>query len=145
MDWKKIYEEKKCSADEAVKRIKSGDHVVFGHCVSEPPVLVDAMVRNKELYHDVTINHMVSLGKGEYTLPENKEHFRFEGWFVGAGTRKSVAEGHGDFVPVFFHEIPEMIRRGIFKVDVVMVMVSKPDEDGNCSLGVASDYTMQIR
>ena len=66
---------------------------------------VDAMVRNKELYHDVTINHMVSLGKGEYTLPENKEHFRFEGWFVGAGTRKSVAEGHGDFVPVFFHEI----------------------------------------
>ena len=143
MDWKKIYEEKKCSADEAVKRIKSGDHVVFGHCVSEPPVLVDAMVRNKELYHDVTINHMVSLGKGEYTLPENKEHFRFEGWFVGAGTRKSVAEGHGDFVPVFFHEIPEMIRRGIFKVDVVMVMVSKPDEDGNYSLGVASDYTMQ--
>lgn len=143
MDWKKIYDERKCSPDEAVKLIKSGDHVVFGHCISEPPVLVEAMMANKEAYKDVTINHMVSLGKGEYSHAENSEHFRFEGWFVGAGTRKSIAEGHGDYVPVFFHEIPQLIRKGIFKVDVVMIMVSKPDENGNCSLGVASDYTIQ--
>ena len=50
MDWKKIYEDRKMSADEAVKLIKSGDTVVLAHCVAEPVAVVDAMVANKNLY-----------------------------------------------------------------------------------------------
>ena len=46
MQWKKIYEERKLSAADAVKLIKSGDRVILGHCISEPTVLVDAMVDN---------------------------------------------------------------------------------------------------
>lgn len=42
MDWKQIYESKKCSAEEAVKSIKSGDRVLTAHAVAEPKVLVDA-------------------------------------------------------------------------------------------------------
>jgi 4-hydroxybutyrate CoA-transferase len=38
-----------CSADEAVKSIKSGDTVVFAHCVDEPEVLVDALLRTPQL------------------------------------------------------------------------------------------------
>lgn len=143
MDWKAIYDSRKCTAKEAVNKIHSGDTVVLAHAVAEPPLLVEAMVANKEAYKNVTISHMVTLGKGEYSLPENKEHFTFRGWFTSATTRKSLEQGHGQFVPVFFHEIPGMIRKGIFKVDVFMVMVSPPDENGFCSVGVSSDYTMQ--
>lgn len=143
MDWKEIYKSRQCTADEAVKSIKSGDRVAFAHCVGEPGVLVDAMVANAAAYKNVTISHMVSLGKGMYTLPEYKDNFRWEGWFAGASTRKSVELGHGDFVPVFFHEIPGMIRDGYFPIDVFMVMVSPPDEHGFCSTGVSADYTMQ--
>ena len=57
MDWKKIYEERKTSADEAMKLIKSGDRVVFAHAVAEPQILVDAMVANKHLYKDITVSH----------------------------------------------------------------------------------------
>ena len=35
MDWKNKYKKKLSGADEAVKHIKSGDKVVFAHCVSE--------------------------------------------------------------------------------------------------------------
>lgn len=143
MDWKKIYEEKICPAAEAVECIQSGDRVVFAHCVGEPKAMVDALVANKEAYRNVTISHMVSLGTGEYTWPENKEHFTFEGWFSGPPTRKSIEQGHGEFVPVFFHEVPINMRKGIFPVDVAMVMVSPPDENGFCCTGVSSDYTMQ--
>ena len=69
-NWQKLYEEKKMTAEEAVTLIKSEDHVIFGHCVSEPAALVDAMVANHEEYRNVHITHMVSLGKGEYTKPE---------------------------------------------------------------------------
>lgn len=143
LDWKKIYEERKCTPEEAVQCIKSGDRVVLAHAVGEPKALVEAMVANKEAYRNVTISHMVSLGKGEYTWPENKEHFTFEGWFSGPPTRKSIEQGHGEFVPVFFHEVPINMRKGIFQVDVMMIMVSPPDENGFCCTGVSSDYTMQ--
>ncbi len=143
MDWKKIYEEKLCTADEAVKEIKSGDRVVFAHAVAEPLALVEAMVKNAAEYENVTVSHMVTLGKGEYSKPEYKDNFRFEAWFCSGSTRKSIAEGHGQFVPVFFHEVPINIRRGIFHVDVMLVMVSKPDDEGYCTIGVSSDYSVQ--
>ena len=143
MDWKTIYESRKCSAAEAVKSIKSGDRVAFAHCVAEPPALVEAMVKNAAAYKNVEICHMVSLGKGEYTEPEFKDNFRFNGWFCSANTRDSIAQGYGDFTPVFFHEIPKNIRKGLFKLDVFMVMVTPPNKSGYCCIGVASDYSYQ--
>ena len=143
MDWKKIYESRKCSADEAVKLIKSGNKVVLSHGVSEPVALVEAMVKNAAAYKDVTVSHMVTLNKGEYAKHEYKDNFKFNGWFLSPSTRGSVIEGYADFTPVFFHEVPTYIRRGIFEVDVMMVMVSPPDKHGYCSIGVASDYSFQ--
>lgn len=143
MDWKKIYNSRLCTAEEAVKSIKSGDRVAFAHAVAEPAILVDAMVANAEAYKDVEVCHMVTLGKGAYSKPEMKEHFRFNGWFTSPATRDSIAQGHGDFTPVFFHEVPNYIRKGIFDIDVFMVMVSPPDEHGYCCVGVSCDYTMQ--
>jgi len=114
MDWKKIYEERKCSAGEAVKLVKSGNRVVFAHAVAEPLVLVEALIANKEAYRNVTISHMVTLGKGEYSLPENKEHFTYEGWFTSPSTRKSLEDGHGEFVPVFFPRSAGNDKKGHF-------------------------------
>ena len=143
MGWKETYENRKCTPQDAVNLIKSGDRVIFGHCICEPTVLVDAMVANADAYRDVTITHMVSLGTGEYTKPEYKDNFRFEGIFCGAGTRKSVEQGHGDFMPVYFNEVPVWIRRGLLNFDVCMVMLSPPNEKGYCNLGVESGYTYQ--
>ena len=143
MDYKAIYESKLKTADEAVKLIQDGDTVVLAHAVAEPVALVDAMVANKDLYKNITVSHMVTLGKGEYAKKENSDTFRYEGWFTSPSVRNSIAEGHGDIVPVFFHEIPSLIRRDILHVDVMMVTVTPPDEHGYCNVGVSSDYTMQ--
>ncbi len=143
MNWKELYDSRVCTAEEAVKSITSGDRVVFAHAVAEPAILVDAMVANAADYKDIEVCHMVTLGKGEYSKPEMKEHFRFNGWFTSPSTRDSILQGHGDFTPVFFHEVPNYIRKGIFDIDVFMVMVSPPDEHGYCCVGVSSDYTMQ--
>ena len=123
--------------------IKSGDRVVFTHVGSEPLALVDAMVKHANWYKDVQISNMVTLGKGEYTKPEYKDSFKFNGWFISQSTRKCVADGYGDFTPVFFHEVPKYIRKGIFPVDVCLAMISPPNEHGYCCLGVASDYSYQ--
>ncbi len=143
MDWKETYKSRQCTAEEAVKSIKSGDRVVFSEAAGEPTTLVDAMVANAAAYKYVTISHMVTVSGGQYSHPEYKENFQWEGWFAGPATMKSLEQGHGDFVPVCFSKIPKMIREGYFPIDVYMVQVSPPNEHGYCSLGVTVDYAYE--
>lgn len=143
MNWQEIYKKKLVTADEAVKRIKSGDKVVFSHCVSEPTALVDAMVDNASCYKNVEISHMFSLGEGRYCNEEYKDNFHPNLWFLSGQTRKCVEEGRGEFTPLFFHEVPKLMRNGTISVDVALIMVTPPNEYGKVSTGVAGDYTVQ--
>lgn len=143
MSWKKIYEARKCSAKEAVQKIQDGDRVLLSNAVGEPFPLVQAMVENKQNYQNITVSQMVSMGDGSYTRAENADVFTFEGWFISGSTRNCLKEGHGEFVPVYLHQVPTFIKKDIFHVDVMMVMVSPPDEHGFVSTGLSCDYTVQ--
>jgi 4-hydroxybutyrate CoA-transferase len=143
MDWKQIYEARKTTAAEAVKRIENGSHVVLAHCVGEPPALTRAMVDNREQYENVTIHHMVRLGPLDFATPGYEKHFRVEPWFSAANARAAILEGRGDFAPVFFHEVPILIRKGRVGCDVALVQCSPPDANGYVSLGTSVDYTRQ--
>ena len=142
MDWKKIYRERTTSAEAAVRKICSGNRVVIGHACGEPSFLVDAMIDNAAAYQDVEIVHMVAMGKCEYAKPEFSAHFRHNALFVGGGTRDAIARGDGDYTPSFFFEVPELFSSAL-PVDVAMVMVTPPNEEGYCSLGVSVDYTLE--
>ena len=142
MNWKTYYQEHLTTAEGAVKKIKSGDRVVVAHACGEPSHLLEAMVANADAYRDVEIVHMVAMGKGEYCKPEYADNFRHNAFFVGGSTRDAIAEGRGDFTPSFFFEIPRQFSTTM-PVDVAMVMVTPPDENGMCSLGVSVDYTLE--
>ncbi len=139
-NWKDLYAKRTMTAEEAVKRIKSGDRVALGHAVGEPCHLVEAMVNNAAAYRDVEILHMVSMGKSEYCKPEYKENFRHNSLFVGGTSRKAVESGQADYTPCFFFEAPKLFRTNL-PLDVAMISVTPPDENGKCSLGVSVDYT----
>ncbi len=143
MSWQEIFKSRLTTAEEAVKHIKSGDKVVFGHCVSEPVALIDAMVENADSYRNVQISHMFSLAEDRYCEEKYKENFHPVLWFLSGKTRECVEKGWGDFAPVFFHEIPKLMRNGTIGVDVAMIMVTPPDENGKVSTGVSGDYTVQ--
>lgn len=136
-DWKAIYASKLTTADEAVRQIPNGSRVFFGHAANEPPVLVDALVRNYEQYKDVEIVHWVPMGKGEYCDPKMKGHLRHNAMFVGPATRKAVQEGRADYTPFFYHQSTRFFSDGTFPIDVAMVSVTPPDKHGYVSLGVS--------
>ena len=141
MEWKPDYDRKRVSPAAAIKCVQSGDRVVFAHACGEPLELVDALVaRAAELEH-VEINHMVAMGKGEYCKPEFAGSFYHKSLFVGASSREAVKDGRGDYIPVFFHEIPKLFCEGYLTPDVVLIHVSPPDRHGFCSFGVSVDYT----
>ncbi|MDR3302990.1 MAG: 4-hydroxybutyrate CoA-transferase [Treponema sp.] len=140
MDWQNEYKTKLVSVDDAVKHIKSGNKVVFGHAVGEPVALIDALVRNAAAYENVEILHMVAMGKSEYCKPEYAKNFRHNTIFLGATTRQAIGEGRGDYTPLFFYEYPDWFRTKA-RPDVALFQVSTPNEHGYCSFGVSVDYT----
>lgn len=142
MNWKEVYKQKICTAKEAVSHIHSGDRVVVAHACAEPVVLTDAMTEAAEKYDwkEIEVVHMVAMGKAGYCAPEMEKHFRHNALFVGGTTRQAVEEGRADFTPVFFSEVPDLLRKDMH-VDVALLQVSAPDEHGYCSLGVSCDYT----
>ena len=143
MSWRDDYKRKLCTAEEAVRHIKSGDALFLGHCVGEPKALVEAMVANAEQYENVEIKQMVNIGGGPYAAPEMAKHFRVNSIFAGASVRDAIVEGRADFTPCFFHEVPKLIREGKLRCDVAMAQVTPPDSEGYCSLGTSIDYTYQ--
>ena len=112
MDWKTDYAGKRTTAAEALQCVRSGDRVVFAHACGEPLDLVDALVARAADLEHVEINHMVAMGKGEYCRPEYADAFYHKSLFVGASSREAVKDGRGDYVPVFFSEIPKLFCEG---------------------------------
>ena len=140
-NWRSIYRAKLVSAPEALQSVKSGDRVVIGHACGEPPTLVEALVARAPELRGVEIVHMVAMGPAKYAQPGMEKSFRFNGFFIGASTRKAVEDHRGDFTPCFFSEIPRLFKERILPVDVVLLQVTPPDAEGFCSYGVSVDYT----
>jgi len=131
-----IYNGKLTTADEAVKKIKSGDNVVIQPGCAVPLELVRAMVKRKNELEDVIIYHILIVGKLPYVEPGMESHFKHKAFFIGANTRKAVHEGRAEFIPIFLSEVPLLFKRGIIPVDIALLNVSLPDEHGFCSYGV---------
>lgn len=142
MEWNTVYMQRFVTAEEAVSRIKSGDRVVIGHACGEPTYLVDAMVRNAAAYRDVEVIHMVPMGRCPYIQEGLEKCFRHNALFAGGRTREYINSGRGDFTSSYFFEIPRLFHTTL-PIDVAMVSVSVPNEDGYVSLGVSVDYSYE--
>lgn len=141
-NWKEVYHDKIVTAEAALQTVKSGDRVVTGHACGEPQVLVEALVARAPELSKVEIVHMVAMGPAKYAQPGMEGSFRHNALFVGGSTRKAVEEKRADYTPCFFSEIPRLFREKLLPVDVALIQVTPPDEDGFCSFGVSADYTM---
>ena len=132
------------SAAEAVRVIKSGDHIHLSSVASAPQCLIKAMCdrgRNKE-FRDVHIHHLHTEGPAPYADPEFLGIFQLDSFFVGGNARKVTQSGYADYIPVFLSETQKLYRCGALPCNVAMIQVSTPDEHGYVSLGTSVDATL---
>ncbi len=132
------------TADEAVKLIKSGDHVYIQGSTSIPETLVDAMTRRGHELRDVVLHSGFSVSEREapYCRPEYKDSFLVDTCFVSGNVRRWIAEGYGATTPRFLGEVPQLFRSGVWPVDVVLLNCSMPDAEGYVSYGVSADLAV---
>ena len=132
------------TAEEAVKVIKSGDHVHISSVSNVPQCLIKAMCdrgRNGEL-KNVYIHHLHTEGAAPYVNPEFEGIFQHNAFFVGANVRESVQKGLADYIPVFLGETSKLYRERYIKCNVAMIQVCPPDKFGYVSLGTSVDATL---
>lgn len=124
-------------AQEAVKAVRSGDHVHLSSIASVPHILVEALCERTDL-RDIHFHHFHTEGPAPYAAGGA---FFDQGFFVGPNVRANVAEGLADYIPVNLFETQAMYRSGALPCDVAMVQVSEP-ENGMVSLGTSVDCSV---
>ena len=132
------------SADEAVKAVKSGDHVHLSSVACAPKVLIEALCRRGEAgeLRNVKIHHLHTEGQAPYADPKFDGVFFHQGFFIGSNVRKSVQSGYSDYIPVLLSETQKLYRCGALPCDVAMIQVCPPDRHGFVSLGTSVDATL---
>ncbi|MEO6353458.1 MAG: acetyl-CoA hydrolase/transferase C-terminal domain-containing protein [Burkholderiaceae bacterium] len=137
-----LYQNKRCSADDAIGQIHNGDFIIVPTGVGEPPTLLTALSEQRRRFYDVKVGQILAVRKYGYIDPETLDHVRHVAFFYGGASRPGGQAGWIDFIPSYFSEMPSLIERGQIPADVVFSMASPMDQHGYFSLSLGADYTM---
>ena len=140
-DWKDEYQDYIGTAAEAIKLIKPGNHIFIGTGCAEPQHLVRALVEHGRHIHDAQIVHLLTMGVAPYADEKYRDRFKMNTFFVSENVREALEQGVGDYTPIFMSEIPHEFAVGRIPIDVALITVTPPDENGMCSFGVSVDIT----
>ena len=134
MNWKKDYEKKLTTAEEAIKVVKSGDSVSFAYG-TEPLALGSALLdRGKEVGR-IKVFLPAPGRKFAWYDPGYEDTFQIEVAHVLPVVQKMMHDKRGDFLVgsmLWAHNTGDRDQ-----ADVILTQLSPPDEHGYCSFGPA--------
>ena len=141
MDFKKLFQSRVVTAEEAVRKINSGDRVFLtGNC-SVPQKVLSALVDYAPHLQNVEVVQALSVGPADYVSPDMAGHLRVNTMFVSSNIREAVQAGRADFTPVLLSEFTLLFKNNYLPLDVALVHLSPPDNYGFCSFGVEVGLT----
>lgn len=131
-------------AEEAVRIIRSHDHIHIGSAAHVPFILIEALCKRADAgeLEDIHFHHSYTEGPALFTNPKYKGVFFDQPFFIGPSVRKGVEDGIADYIPVHLSETQILYRNGIVPCDVAMVSVSTPGMGGYVSLGGSVDCSV---
>ena len=130
------------TAQEALKIVKSGDHLFIHSAAATPQLLVNELSKRACELTNVSIYTMHTEGDAPYSSPECADAFKIKTFFVSENVREAVQRGQGSYIPIFLSEVSSLFTKKIIPLDVVLISVSPPDSHGYCSLGTSVDISM---
>jgi len=140
-DWLTKYKEMVVSADEAISRLKPEHRVFIGTGCGQPQLLVDALLARAGQLEDIEIIHLLTLSEPVFRHAELSKYFRLNRFFSAEWADDILQTSRGEHTPIFLSDIPRMFMSGRLPIDVALIQVTPPNEQGMCSLGVSVDVT----
>lgn len=141
MDFKKIYQEKLTTAEEAVKVVKSGDWIDYGWVISTPIELDKALAKRLPELTDLNFRGGILLWEPEIFKIENVDnHLTWNSWHMSGLERKLTDKGFCFYIPIRYSEMPRYYRDLSADIDVAMFQVSEMDRNGYFHFGPISSH-----
>ncbi|WP_254214581.1 acetyl-CoA hydrolase/transferase family protein [Burkholderia multivorans] len=114
---------------------------MWGQSHAEPVTLMRALVAQRHSFKRVRV--FLGIGLADVLTPEHADAIDFLA-YCGSGANRKLARANVlDILPAHYSQLPELIRSGALRIDVVMLQVSPPDEHGRYSLGLAREYLVE--
>ncbi len=127
------------SAAEAVRQIFSRQRVFVHGGAATPNTLLSALVADAERLQDVELVHLHTMGEAKYADPEFAKSFKVINLFVGSNMRKKMIYPNVDYLPCHLSQMALLFKEGSLPLDIALIHVSPPDENGICTLGTSVD------
>ncbi|MCD8045050.1 MAG: butyryl-CoA:acetate CoA-transferase [Clostridiales bacterium] len=145
MNYETDYAAKLCSAEEAVKEVRSGDWVDYGFCTGHPVALDKALAARLPMLEDVKIRGAVPLWRPAIFDIENPgAHFTWNSWHTTGADRKALAEGFAFHSPLRFSELPRYYAENVEPIHVAMFQVAPMDAHGYFNFGPSPTHMEQL-
>ena len=141
MDVNSLYAQKLCAAEDIAAQVESGWQCFADIAAAAPPAILNALGRRAaaQQLRDVRLNGMLDLEPLAVFAPE-AEGITPVSWFSGGQFRGAVNTGHGDVMPCYYRDVPDLIRE-VAQPDAVFLRVPPMDRHGCFSAGVTGSYT----
>ncbi len=145
MNVQELYQQKLCTAEEAVKLVKSGDWVDYSQTSSFPIALDAALAARRDELTDVKIRSAISMRPVQVVEQDpTQKAFTFNVWHCSALDRKYVDKGMAYYMPMLFRHNGSYYTKGFAPVNVAMVTVAPMDRHGNFNFGLTNCCMQEI-
>ncbi len=118
--------------------VRPGDTVTWGQAQAEPRGLTRALVAQRHRFARTRL--LLGIGAGDTVAPDHADAFDFVSYCGSGANRALAAAGVLELIPFHYATLPRLMVDGPLRVDVVLLQVSPPDEQGRYSLGLANDH-----
>ena len=135
-NWNEEYKKRLVTADEAAKKVKSGDWIEYAFGVSSSCAFDEALSKRKNELKDIIIRSAMGLYK-HFTRESdpNSETFTWNSWHSSGIDKDWVHKGLY-YTPMKFFEYPLLTRNNSKPTNIFVVGVSPMDKHGYFNWGI---------
>ena len=144
--WADNYIEKRKSAVEAIKMIRSGQRVFIGSACGEPQELVRVLSETARRVSGLEIVRMLSMETSSLTAIANRtqDHsLSIRTIYLGSAQGEEIITRNVRFItPMNMSDVPGLFKTHKLPINVALIQVTPPDDFGWMSLGISVDVTL---
>ncbi|WP_158211697.1 acetyl-CoA hydrolase/transferase family protein [Alkalihalobacterium alkalinitrilicum] len=142
MTYIKNYNSKLREIDNIIELVHSNSHIIIPGSGCVPWAFLNSLFSNKRTLTDITICHPTAWGDFPYGK-DGYNNFTYKSFFLSANARNTWKERKGvEYIPVRLSSISDLLNENIVPTDVLVLNLSPPDKNGNCSMG---PYTVYLK
>jgi butyryl-CoA:acetate CoA-transferase len=134
MTYKKEYDEKLVSPEQAVDIVKSGDWVDYGHFACAPTFLDPILAKRANELHDVKVRAATYPGLAAVARADpTRQSFCYNNWHFSGGDRILHDKGLCNYIPLLYHEMSGYYDS--LDTDVYMIKAAPMNQSGYFNFG----------